>query len=443
MQPWMLDTLRLAAAGLLVLINGFFVAAEFALVKIRPSRVDTLVKEQKPFAKTFQWLVQRLDASLSACQLGITMASLALGWIGEPAIAHLFKPVFPLVGIDSPGLVHGISFIIAFSLITSAHLVIGEQAPKIFAIRRPELLGLWCAVPLKIFFHAAYPFLAALNWASALLLRLLGVRSKTDESHHTEEELRLLLEQARMHGELSRSEHELLNAVFEFDDLLAKQIMVPRGEIIALDLGRPLGENLELVKRTHHTRYPLCRGSLDDIVGVVHIKDLFGLDANSSEKLFSLKRPPQRVPRSMTISRILGLFKATRQHMAFVINEHDTIVGMVTLENVLEQIVGSVQDEFDDEPEDIVPHGRRTYLVLGATPIGRVEKRLKVDFGDHEADTMSGLLVERLGRFPAEGDVVQWRHVKAKVLEVRASRAERLQIELSEGAPEIEKAEVD
>ena len=430
----MLDALRIAAAALLVLINGFFVAAEFALVKVRPSRVDALVREQRPFAETLRWLVSRLDASLSACQLGITIASLALGWIGEPAIAHLIEPIFQSLGVHSARMLHAISFVVAFSLITAAHLVVGEQAPKILAIRRPEVLGLWCAAPLRVFFYAAYPFLSALNRASSLLLRVFGARSESDgEGYHTEEEIRVLMEQAKVHGELSKSEHKLLNAVFEFDDLLVRQIMVPRGDIVILDLEHPWAENLELVKRTQHTRYPLCRGSLDEVVGVVHIKDLLGLEAVSSGELFSLKRPPQRVPEPMRISRLLSQFQSTHQHLAFVVDEHGTIVGMVTLENVLEQIVGPVEDEFDQEPQAIVPHGPRKFLVRGATPVERIERHIGLDLGEHEADTLSGLLVERLGRLPAVGDVVRWKKATAQILEVRASRAEKVQIELAKG----------
>jgi CBS domain containing-hemolysin-like protein len=433
MAPWLQDALRILSALTLVLINGFFVAAEFALVKVRPSRVDMMVREKRPYAKTLRWLVRRLDASLSACQLGITMASLGLGWIGEPAVAHLLRPLFETAGIRSHSTLHVVSFIVAFSIITALHLVIGEQAPKIFAIRRPELLAIWCAPPLRFFYFISYPFLISLNWASSVVLRSLGLGGETGhDSHHTEEELRVLLEQSRIHGELSRAEHQLLNAVFEFDDLLTRQVMVPRRDVVCFDLERTWKENLELAQRSQHTRYPVCRGSLDHTLGVVHIKDLLRIQTPTTAQLASIMRPPRLIPESMPISKLLRHFQATRHHMAFVVDEHGTIIGIVTMENVLEQIVGSVEDEFDLEPEEIVPIGSGRFLVLGATPVERIERQLRIDLGPHDSDTLSGLLAERLDRVPAVGDAVQWKEAKAEVREARGGRAEKVEIRLLE-----------
>jgi len=217
------DLLKIAAAIILVLINGFFVAVEFALVKLRKSRIDELVKNNRPFAQTASWLQQRLDASLSACQLGITMASLGLGWVGEPAVAHLIRPVLVKVGVSSGIWIHGISFAIAFTTITAAHLVIGEQTPKIFALRRPETIALWCALPLKAFFYLSYPLMAALNASTSFLLGLVGVdQASTHHDVPTEDEIRVLLQQARAQGYLSRSERRLLNAVFELDGIICR-----------------------------------------------------------------------------------------------------------------------------------------------------------------------------------------------------------------------------
>ena len=213
MEPWLHDILMIFFAGLLVLINGFFVAAEFALVKIRESRLEEMVKERRPFALTAGWLVERLDASLSACQLGITMASLGLGWIAEPAVAHLLRPLIFSLGITSEMLIHGVAFAIAFTAITAFHLVLGEQAPKIAALRRPETAVLGIALPLKIFYYLSYPFMAALNSTTAFLLRMAGIKGATEhEIPHSEEEIRALLMQAHIAGELSRSEHRLINA---------------------------------------------------------------------------------------------------------------------------------------------------------------------------------------------------------------------------------------
>ena len=219
MTAWQYDLLMIFIASLLVLINGFFVGAEFALVKIRESRIDEMVNERRPFASTARWLAERLDASLSACQLGITMASLGLGWIGEPAVAHLIRPLIVSAGISSEMVIHGVAFAISFTAITALHLVLGEQAPKIAALRRPEPAVLICALPLKIFSYLTYPFMAALNSSTAFLLRKAGIEDASEhEVPHSEEEIRALLMQAHIAGELSRSEHRLINAVFEFDE---------------------------------------------------------------------------------------------------------------------------------------------------------------------------------------------------------------------------------
>jgi CBS domain containing-hemolysin-like protein len=233
MSSWITDVVNICLAMLLVFINGYFVAVEFALVKIRPGRLDQLVENNRPFAATAYWLTQRMDASLSACQLGITMASLGLGWIGEPAIAHLLRPLLQTIGVVSEIWIHGIAFAVAFTTITAAHLVFGEQAPKIFALRRPEKILLWFALPLKIFYFVSYPFMIALNASTSFLLQKIGITGGAEhDAVHSEDEIKALLVQARKHGELSQSEHRLLKAVFEFDDTVCRRIMQPRNDII-------------------------------------------------------------------------------------------------------------------------------------------------------------------------------------------------------------------
>ena len=231
MAPWVLDLLEVGVAIFLVALNGFFVAAEFALVKVRGSQIEQLVRENKPFSRTAHWLAERLEDSLSACQLGITMALLGLGWVGEPAFARLLEPMLENAGVTSPTVIHGIAFMIAFTLITALHLVIGEQAPKIFAIRRPEQMVLWCAVPMKFFYVASYPLLISLNWMTSVILRQLGVDGMGHDTPHSEEEIRALLRESHIHGDMSRSEHRLLDAVFEFDDMICRRVMVPRADV--------------------------------------------------------------------------------------------------------------------------------------------------------------------------------------------------------------------
>ncbi len=433
---WLADTVEILIAIFLVLLNGFFVAAEFALVKVRLSQIEQLVTEGRMFAKTARWLAERLDASLSACQLGITMASLALGWVGEPAFAHLIEPLLESAGVTSVTVIHGIAFVIAFSTITALHLVIGEQAPKIFAIRRPEMMILWCAAPLRFFYIILFPFLAVLNVTTAFLLRLVGLTGATGhDTPHTEDEIRALLADAHTHGHLSRSEHRLLNAVFEFDDMICRRVMVPRGEVDYFDVNTTFSECLELAKRTKHTRYPLCDGSLDKVLGVIHLKDLLGLASDGDNvKLKKFMRPARKVPESMPISRVLRHFQATHQLLAFVVDEYGTTIGIVTLENVLEKIVGPVEDEFDAEEPSITEPTPGRFVVLGSTLVEEAERALNLELGDEDMDTVAGLLMARAQRMPVVGDKINFNGAVAEILEVQDDRATRIQFTLESAA---------
>ncbi len=436
MTPWQYDLLMIFIAGLLVLINGFFVGAEFALVKIRESRLEEMVKERRPFASTASWLFDRLDASLSACQLGITMASLGLGWIGEPAIAHLLRPLLFSIGITSEILLHAIAFTIAFTVITAFHLVLGEQAPKIAALRRPETAVLWCALPLKFFYHLSYPFMAALNSTTAFLLRKAGIEGASEhEIPHSEEEIRALLMQAHIAGELSRSEHRLINAVFEFDELICRRVMLPRADVVYLDANISLSEVIDVIHRTKHTRYPVCEGSLDKIVGVVHIKDLIGLSADTDFDLSSVIRPPQYVPETMPVRRLLRQFQSTHQHLAFLVGEYGTVSGVVTLDNILESIIGPVEDEFDDEQPEIVSEGPKQYNISGNTSMDAINQRFGLKLESPDADTVAGLMMARTDKLLAQGDRVELPGATAEVLEVRGPRTIRIRLTLSEIPP--------
>ncbi len=363
---WLTDARDIVVALLLVGLNGFFVAAEFALVKVRGSRLDVLGAKGSFAGRVARWLGKRLDASLSACQLGITMASLALGWVGEPAFADLLRPLFEAVGVATPQLVHTVAFAVAFTTITALHLVIGEQTPKIFAIRRPEQMLVWCALPLALFYFLSYPLLWALNATTTFLLRLVNVGSADEhESPHTEDEIRALVAQSHAHGELSRREHHLINAVFESDDLICRRVMVPRSNVVYFTVNQTLAECLPIVKQKKHTRYPICETSLDDAIGILHIKDLIDVDSAEKIDFRSVIRPAHHVPETMPISRLLRHFQQTHQLMALVDDEHGTVVGVVTLENVLEPIVGAVEDEFDDEAPPIVEEGNGRFIVRG------------------------------------------------------------------------------
>ena len=437
MAPWMTDLLKIFIAALLVLINGFFVGAEFALVKIRESRLDTLVKSGRPFAPTAMWLFKRLDTALSACQLGITMASLGLGWIGEPAVAHLIRPALLSIGLKSDMLIHGIAFGIAFTLITASHLVLGEQAPKIAALRKPETAALWSALPLKLFYYFSLPFIVSLNSVTAYLLRKLGIEGTSKhEIPHSEEEIRALLMQAHIAGEFSRSEHRLINAVFEFDELICRRVMVPRAEVVYLSLNSSFSDVIALLQKTRHTRYPVCDGSLDKIVGMVHIKDLIGIKAETDFDITALLRPPQFVPETMPIHRLMRQFQSTRQHLAILVDEYGTVSGIVTLENILESIIGPVEDEFDNDEPDIVAEGPQQYIISGHATIDSVNRSFGLNLDTSEVDTIAGLMMTVTDKLLAEGDRVELPGVAAEVLEVEGARAVRIRLTLSQPPPQ-------
>jgi CBS domain containing-hemolysin-like protein len=433
-ETWSTTLMLLLALGL-VILNGFFVAAEFALVKVRLGQVKKLVEQNKPFAKTAYWLAERLDQTLSACQLGITMASLALGWVGEPAFATLIEPLFHKLGIHSEQLLHTFSFIVAFSCITALHLVIGEQAPKIFAIRRPKQMILWCAAPMLFFYYLLYPFLIVLNWVTSIILGWLGLSDADGhDTPHNEEEIRALVREAHIHGHLTGSEHRLLNAVFEFDDLICRLVMVPRGEVDFLDINRPFPELLKYAIDTKHTRYPLCDASLDSLLGVVHMKDLLGVDPNDqSFDLRKIMRTPVKVPENMLISRVLQRIQTHHQLLTFVVDEYGTIIGIVTLENVLEKIIGPVDDEFDTvEKPNVQQVSDTEYLVAGSTPVSEVERELGIELHENDFDTAAGVLMSRSGRLPRQGDLIDFDGVTAKVEQVANDHTEQIRFTLKD-----------
>jgi magnesium and cobalt exporter, CNNM family len=430
MPPWVGNVIHILVALLLVVLNGFFVAAEFALVKVRGSQVDELIRLNRPFAKTAKWLADRLEPSLSACQLGITMASLALGWVGEPAFASLLEPAFRYLGVESEVVLHTMAFIVAFTAITALHLVVGEQAPKIFAIRRPDTMLLWCAVPLKFFFILSYPLMAMLNWTTGVILARLGL--KDSEAHGaavSEGELRVMIRESHLDGELTLSEHRLLNAVFEFDDLLCRKVMVPRGEVDFIDINEPFIDSLKLVRRTKHTRYPMCDGSLDDVLGIVHIKDLVGVTVTSEFDVRKIMRTVHKVPENMPVSRLLRHFQSTHQLLAIVIDEYGTAIGIVTLENVLEEIIGDVDDEFDNSEEEISRQSDGSWIILGSTGVEEVSRALNLsDVDEHDSDTFAGLLMEKAQRVLSEGDQIDLGVYVAEVLSMQDDRVVTIRV---------------
>lgn len=427
----------LATACFLVILNGFFVAAEFALVKVRISQIDKMMDENLPFSKMANWLAVRMDHSLSACQLGITMASLALGYVGEPAFASLLEPIFKLAGVESAKWLHIFSFIVSFSVITSLHLVIGEQAPKIFAIRRPESMVRWCAPLMVFFFYLLFPFMYILNWTTEVFLRLVGLTGDGGHGNvHTEDEIKTVLRESYFHQQLTDSEHALLNRVFEFDDLVCREVMLPRSDIQILDINLPMKELMDIVRTTKHTRYPVCDGSLDALLGVVHIKDLVGLDVLQKDfNLNSILREPQKVPDGMPITLVLNTIQKSRQLMTFVVDEYGIIVGACTLENVLEEIIGPVDDEFDSVTEPLIQKvGDREFLVQGSTLIKDIEKEFGISINKEGIDTVAGIIMDKCEKVPEVGDKVVFNKTTAEVMAVSHDHADKIRFVLDKGS---------
>jgi CBS domain containing-hemolysin-like protein len=419
----------LLLALLLVLLNGFFVATEFAIVKVRATRIRELIQQGNASARVAQELIQRLDAYLSACQLGITLASLGLGWIGEPAFAHLIEPLFGGLGSWAEPIAHAVSLTVAFLIITFLHIVAGEVAPKSIAIRYAEPTALFVARPMRWFYRVFYPAIWLLNAVANGLLRVLGLSAASDaERGHSEEELRLVLAESLGRGPSAERRRALMEQALSFPDRKVREIMVPRADVAYLDLLEPIEKNLETARREGYTRYPVCRDHLDEVVGIVHVRDLFAHPESltDSSALERLCWKALFIPESATADALLRLFQQARTHMAIVVDEYGGTSGLVTLEDVLEELTGEILDEFDVEtpPIEAAPDG--TVRVAGHVAAADLARHLGVDLASEDAVTVAGLVLQELGRVARVGDVVRVGGVALTVLETRGRRITRL-----------------
>lgn len=424
LNPW----LGLAIGLFLVLLNGFFVAAEFALVKVRPTQLDPHVERGNRKAKAARHMVSHLDAYLSATQLGITLASLALGWIGEPAFAWLLEPLVSRIPFASPAMLHTISITTAFMVITVLHIVLGELAPKSVAIRKPEPTSLWVAMPLIAFYKISFPAIWVLNHAANSILKLFGIQPVSEEEGaHDEEEIRLLLASSHA-GVLSEQKRDILDNVFELSHRTARQIMVPRPDVVFLATNKTVEENLEVARSSGHTRFPLAEdGELDHVIGLIHIKDVFRSDGEP-EALESLRRDIAFVPDTMRLDRLLRRMRVERSHMAAVLDEYGGVSGIVTMENVIEEIVGEIQDEFDLEPPELLKVEESVYEISGLMLVKDLEDELSIEFSDRDEDTIGGVVLSELGRRPRPSDKVEIDPLMVEVLEIDGNRAKTLKV---------------
>lgn len=429
---WMEILLKCLAVGVLVFLNGFFVAAEFALVKVRGTQLSPLIEEGSRTAKMAQHITGRLDAYLSAAQLGITLASLGLGWIGEPIFEELLHPVFEWLHVDSETVRTTISFAVGFTVITFLHIVVGEQAPKSFAIKKPLPMSQWVSYPLHFFYLLAWPFIQVLNQSSLMLLKKMGIDAASEhEGGHSVEELRLLLETA--HGDAgSEFSREIVLNAMDLRERVAREVMRPRQEIVVLDTTMTIDECVEVALNNRFSRLPLCvEGDVDRAIGVVHIKDLLA-QRNRAKTGAGLARHARKliyIPRSARLERLLERFIERRLHMAVVVDEFGGTEGLITLENVIEELVGQIQDEFDEELPLIEQIEDGVWELNGDLPLHELEELIDEEFEEEEISTTSGLMTLRLGGFPKVGDEVRVGRHSLKVIDLDGPTVEKVRLE--------------
>ena len=401
--------IALIAAAALLAANGFFVAAEFALVKAKGFRVEALAEDGSRSARMTQRILKNIEAYLAACQLGITMASLGLGWIGEPVLASLLEPLFRALGLPETAL-HTVSFLIGFITFSSLHIVIGEQVPKTFAIRKPEPVSLLCAYPLHVFYLLTFPLNWALNRASGAILSLFKVSEASHADVLTDEELKGLIDVSKEHGHIHEEKAAMLSNLFAFDERTVGRVMVPRGDVDLLELDTSPEDNRQVLMETQRSRFPVVETPRGNPVGLVLAREvLYTMLAGEIDpwpNLRSFVREPLYVPESLRIAALFDMMRQGRQHMAFVVDEYGDFVGLVTLEDLLEEIVGDIADETDEAsteyPVTAVQDGWQAH---GLAPLGDVCRATGMTIpADVAANTLSGLFMQRLKRMPQVGD---------------------------------------
>jgi len=432
-----MDSHALVAQGLrvlgilaIVLVNGFFVAAEFAFVKLRDTQLDALIVQGHRRARLARHILQNLTSYLSATQLGITMASLGLGWLSEPVFSALLQPVLEWGRVDSPRARADIAFAVGFSVVTFLQIVLGELGPKWFAIQRALPVSLWAAAPLHWFYRLFYPANWVLNFCAQWLLRRAGIEAGPVRLiAHSEDELRLMLTQRRPGG--SRLGHDIILNALDLSRRSVRDVMRPRMEIVGLNTQATLAECLELAEKSRFSRFPLCEGgNLDKTLGVVHCKDLFALrgKAESGTDLRGVARKLIYVPETTRLEKLLQLFLERKLHLAIVVDEWGGTVGLATLENILEELVGQIQDEFDQEKPLLLRRDTSTWQIDGALPLHELGELVGQNLSSEGIATTSGWVTQRLGGFPKAGDTLALGMFELRVEEIDSTRVARLKL---------------
>ncbi|WP_433773150.1 hemolysin family protein [Bacillus wiedmannii] len=427
-----MDILKLLMVAVLIALTGFFVAVEFAIIKVRSSRIDQLVSEKRRGALAAKKVTSNLDEYLSACQLGITITALGLGWLGEPTIKHLLEPLFLKLHV-SPAIASTVSFIIAFATITFLHVVIGELAPKTFAIQKAEQVSLLLSKPLIYFYRVMYPFIWALNGSARFVTGLFGLHPASEhEVAHSEEELRLILSESYESGEINQREFKYVNNIFEFDNRVAKEIMVPRTEVVGLYEDEPFETHIKIIAQEKYTRYPVFGEDKDEIIGMVNVKDLFirYMDGNREEEcsITPYTRPVIEVLENIPIHDLLLQMQRKRIPLAVLYDEYGGTAGIVTLEDILEEIVGEIRDEYDEDEHSPIEHISEGYkIVEGKVLISEVNDLFGIHLVADDVDTIGGwIMVQK--QVVAEGDVIEKHGFYFKILKKDMHQIKRVEI---------------
>ena len=434
-----LDIFNLVWIAILIALTAFFVVSEFAIVKVRSSRIDQLIEEGSRKAVLAKKVISNLDEYLSACQLGITITALGIGWLGKPAIADLLKPLFTSLAI-SESVGHVFSVGIAFTTITFLHVVVGELAPKTLAIQKAEWVSLNTAGPLILFYKIMYPFIWLLNGSARLAVGLVGLKPASENDlAHSEEELRIILSESFKSGEINQSEFKYVNKIFEFDNRIAKEIMVPRTEIISLSIEDTLENFLQIVKEEKFTRYPVIDGDKDHIVGLVNIKevmtDLIHDQGRGKKEIDSYIRPIIRVIDSIPIHDLLVKMQKERIHMAILMDEYGGTSGLVTVEDILEEIVGEIRDEFDMDEVPMIRKVKESHYIIDAKLlVSDVNELLALDINDEDVDTIGGWMLTENYEVK-QGDVVSFGSYFFKITEMEEHHIKYIEVTKQ---PEIE-----
>jgi magnesium and cobalt exporter, CNNM family len=423
---------NIVLAAFLLAANGFYVASEFALVKSRGFRIDALAEDRRFGASLSQRMLRNVEAYLACCQLGITMASLGLGWIGEPTVAALLKPVLIPLGI-SGGALSFTAFLVGFLLFSSLHIVLGEQVPKTFAIREPEPVALWIAYPLYVSYLLFYPLNWALNTASGSILRLLGVKEAPLQEILTDEEIEGLVEVSAEHGKMEESQAEYIQNLFRLSELAVADVMVHRTNMRSVDVGEPPDRVIDAILATPYSRVPVWENEPENIIGIVHAKDLLkqlrrvGGDAAKID-IRAITGKPWFVPDTTSLNDQLNAFLKRKAHMALVVDEYGEVQGLVTLEDIFEEIVGDISDEYDIEVQGVRPQPDGSVNVDGSVPIRDLNRVMDWSLPDDEATTVAGLVIHEARIIPEPGQAFTFHGFRFQVLRKNRNRITAIKI---------------